>query len=776
MSEKTYLESFAYYFKRYRFKANISTLRQFADLMAAEGLYYDVSNYTRWQNGERIPNDRKILLGMIRVFIDKNAISTVEDCNIFLHAAKQLPLKKGEISNLQVFKESIRNMLPIVLDDFVGREDFLKDINWRLITYNKICITGTAGIGKTSFVIYLAYLLQKTFQEGVFYFRVDIQYIDTILLDIARFYGEDVSTIKGLNDRLIFVMSILKSKKTVIILDNIDNYKNIDSLIKSLDGYCKFILVSQYSPPLYRDSYHFNLSGFSETETLQLAEHKLGEEYVRNNRAEILEVAKLSGYSPLALDIMFSYLDTQRINAKELLEKIDNIMLPITYQSTYDNKTVASSIEISLSTLENNEKKVVSSLSMFEGTDISISALRSIHNIREEEIRKILARLIDLSLIERSKTDRVRIHPLVRTYLRQKVVSYKWYLLLTKYYLHLNNFEYELDNIRGVMQYLSLNKQSNSLVSLWNKVAVSLLEEGRYEDIKTYKDMLQNIAYRDTLPTIILILITLIYLLAGFFVLVNPNHSKFFSMIYWPIASYGLIYGYVIYRKWRGFSSLIGRSIFLFILGLTCQVLGQILYSILTIMESNITPYPYPSIGDIAYFGSIPMYIIATILLGQAIGIKITLRSLSSKIQSVLIPIFILTASYTVFLKDYYFDFSNIPKIILDFGYPLGQSIYLSFIILIFVLSQQYLLPILRKGIFLIMIALAIQFTADFIFLYRFSHNMWNISGDFGDLIYLLAYATMGFALLQFDYTYKLKKLNNTDLFTKVKKYIFSTS
>lgn len=774
MSDLIHLDSFAYYFKKYRLKANIATLKQFSDIMCEEGIFYDASIYTRWQNGERIPNDRKVILGMIRIFINRNAIETMDECNLLLASAKQDILKKGEINNIGKYSENIKSILPVAIEDFIGREDVLRELNWKLITYNTICITGTAGIGKSTFVIYLANLLQKSSNSTVFYFRTDIQYIDTILNNIARYYGEDITAVKNVNDRLIYVMKIVKNKKVTIILDNIDNYSNLESFIRTLEGYCKFILVSQFKPPLYRDAYNVPLSGFNEEETITLANQKLGPDYVIKNRLEILEIAKLSGYSPLALDIIFSYIYNQKITTKELLTKIDKVMLPIAYQSTYDNKTVASSIEISLSTLEKPEKNVVSSLSMFDGTDISVNALKAIHSISDEQMRQILIKLIELSLIERSYNNRIKIHPLVRTYLRQRAVSSKLYLRLTEYYLNLKDYDNELDNVRGVIRYLNDNNYSQYVVNIWNRIAVSLLEEGRYEDIKNYKVILERVAYQDTNPSLLLNIITSIYFIFGFLSIKDPNHGILFSMIYWPLATYGIFFGILIYKKWQDTTTLIGRSILFFILGLSAQVVGQILYSILTIIESNNVSYPYPSVGDIAYFGSIPLYILATILLGQALGIKINLQSLRSKIQSVFIPLIILTFSYVVFLKNYSFDFSNIPKIILDFGYPLGQSIYLSFIILIFLLSKENLLPILRKAILYILVALSLQFTADFMFLYRFSHMLWNISGDYGDLVYLLAYGTMGISLLQFDYTYKLKDPNHPDFFTRVKNYLVS--
>lgn len=774
MSDTIYLDSFAYYFKKYRYKANISTLKQFGDLMAAEGMYYDPSNYTRWQSGERVPNDRKVLLAMLRVFIQRNAIRTIDECNLLFSSSGQKNLSNDEVCSIELYKKSFKNILPTAIEDFVGREELLKEINWKLITYNIICISGTAGIGKSTFVVYLANLLQKTYQDGIFYFRADIQYIDTILIDIARYYGEDISTIKDLNERLKYILSIFKNRKAIIILDNIDNYKSIDFFINSLQGYCKFILVSQFTPPLYRDGYHISLSGFDDDETLLLANHKLGVSYVTKNNTEILKMAKLSGYSPLALDIMFSYIHNQQITAKELLNKIDNVMLPITYQSTYDNKTVASSIEISLSTLEKQEKNLIFSLSIFDGADISIDAIKSIHSLSEENLRQILTKLIELSLIERTKYNRIQVHPLIKAYLKQNTLSPKWYQQLIIYYLNSEKIIEDLDNIRGVFEYCIQHRLSDKAISLWNKVAVLNFTYGRWEEIKYYKEKLKPISENDSNPLVIIITIFTFFFTFGLVAMKYTNYLIYYSYSYCLVAFIGGVYALKTYKKWNNIKNDIGWALILFAAGLFAQVLGQLSYTTLLLMGSDLIPYP--SIGDVGYFGSIPLYIYGTLLLSRAAGITIGLNSLKKKIQTVLVPTVILSISYFVFLRGYIFDFSQPLKIFLDFGYPLGQATYVSIAFLIFFQAKKTLGDVMKKGVLGIVLALFVQYVADFDFLFRYSRNLWQKPADIGDFIYLLAYAIMGIALLQFDYTRKLKDPNNPDLFTKVKKYIFSTT
>src|SRR3989344_9598145 len=79
-------QSFAALFKKYRLRSEIETLSEFGDLLAQEGIVYETSLFTRWQNGERKPNSRKTVIAMIRLFAKRGAVKTIEDANLVLES------------------------------------------------------------------------------------------------------------------------------------------------------------------------------------------------------------------------------------------------------------------------------------------------------------------------------------------------------------------------------------------------------------------------------------------------------------------------------------------------------------------------------------------------------------------------------------------------------------------------------------------------------------------------------------------------------------------
>src|SRR3990167_6317757 len=117
MTKTPGITQFAYLFKKYRLRSEIETLAEFGDLLAQEGIVYETSLFTRWQKGERVPRDRRILIKIITIFIKQGGIQTIEEANNFIESAGQGYLTKDEItslSNLPYTKSllSLQNLPP----------------------------------------------------------------------------------------------------------------------------------------------------------------------------------------------------------------------------------------------------------------------------------------------------------------------------------------------------------------------------------------------------------------------------------------------------------------------------------------------------------------------------------------------------------------------------------------------------------------------------------------------------------------------------------------
>lgn len=220
---------------------------------------------------------------------------------------------------------------------------------------------------------------------------------------------------------------------------------------------------------------------------------------------------------------------------------------------------------------------------------------------------------------------------------------------------------------------------------------------------------------------------------------------EMFAATYGLMALWGGIVGLIVSRSWGGFSSVLGRAMIMFSIGLLLQEFGQLTYSYYIYFQH--IDVPYPSVGDIGFFGSIPAYIYGIFLLGRAAGTHVSLRSYWGQAKAVLIPLVLLIISYMSFLVDY--DLTEVPvlTLLLDFGYPLGQAIYVSLAVLVFILSRSLLGGIMRMPLFLMLGALVMQYLSDYMFLYQNLKGTWVVGG-MNDYLYLFSYTLMTLGLI----------------------------
>ena len=197
---------------------------------------------------------------------------------------------------------------------------------------------------------------------------------------------------------------------------------------------------------------------------------------------------------------------------------------------------------------------------------------------------------------------------------------------------------------------------------------------------------------------------------------------------------------------WGGKKSVMGRGVMFLSLGMFAQFFGQITFSFYNIVLG--VEIPYPSIADVGYFGVIPFYIIGILYLAKASGIVVGLRSLTSQVQAVLIPAAMVIFSYVMFLREYSFADVDLLTAFLDFGYPIGQGLFVALALLTYSLSRGILGGLMRTRILFILIAFVLQYVADFNFLYQNIAGTW-INGGYGDYLYLIAYLVMALGLAQ---------------------------
>lgn len=263
------------------------------------------------------------------------------------------------------------------------------------------------------------------------------------------------------------------------------------------------------------------------------------------------------------------------------------------------------------------------------------------------------------------------------------------------------------------------------------------------------------------------ILVTIIFLgylawWASFQHVVNNQglSVQWFGGTYGLVALIGAVIGFRTAHKWGGFKTVLGRALTLFSLGLLAQEAGQLIYTYY-IYDSKIQ-IPYPSWGDAAYFGSVLLYIAAAASLAKIAGIKFSLRSDKYKAVAFVVPIVLLAVSFWVFLYHHEYNTSQPLTVFLDFGYPMGQAVYIALALTAFILSRKVLGGVMRSAITLTILALTIQYISDFVFVYQSSRGTY-LAGKMADLLYLIAYFAMTTTIIRFSTTYANLKVKTDE-------------
>lgn len=223
------------------------------------------------------------------------------------------------------------------------------------------------------------------------------------------------------------------------------------------------------------------------------------------------------------------------------------------------------------------------------------------------------------------------------------------------------------------------------------------------------------------------------------------NENYYFNFVYAFVAFIGGINGLIISRKWGGFRSYIGRGIIFFSLGLLGEWFGETAWSYYNIVAH--IQVPYPSIADAGYFSIIPLYSLGILSFAKAAGTTFTLRSVYGKLILCIIPVIMLTISYFLYLKNLQFDTTQPLTTFLNYGYPIGEAITISFALLTYGLSKGILGGKMKSKVLFIIFALCVQYITDSTFLYTAAINTYyNASAV--DMMYTTSFLTMSLALI----------------------------
>lgn len=240
------------------------------------------------------------------------------------------------------------------------------------------------------------------------------------------------------------------------------------------------------------------------------------------------------------------------------------------------------------------------------------------------------------------------------------------------------------------------------------------------------------------------IILSFLYLVAVvwfFYLLFNgfteSKSNYYFGVFYAFIPFFGGIFGFFHARKWGNFKSVVGRTIICLSLGLISWSVGNFIFGYYNLfLDISI---PYPSVADVAYILSWPLWAIGIVNLSRATGMKFQLKKMSGKIGLFIIPTLVIALSYYllfVVARGGVLDLSISLKGFFDIFYPIGDVVILSLALLVYGLSLNYLGGKFKLPILLILIGFTLNFFSDFSFSFTTTQETFFV-GSWVDFLFV---------------------------------------
>lgn len=243
-----------------------------------------------------------------------------------------------------------------------------------------------------------------------------------------------------------------------------------------------------------------------------------------------------------------------------------------------------------------------------------------------------------------------------------------------------------------------------------------------------------------------------------------PNRDNY-TDTYGTVALAGSIVGIIIAKRWGMLKSRFGKSLFYFSLGLMLQFLGQLIYALFyRIGEVELA---FPSVGDIPYLASNVAYILAVYHLLKVIVFNSNVfKPKWVLFASAAVTILISWLAYVSFLNLAIEDERGLIYQVVNVAYPFIQAFYFLIGFVALLQAKRISGGKLFGPVALVLVALIVQYGADFNFLYQSYHETWEAAGV-NDLIFVSAYGFMALAILLVDRV-RLNTLNPTPQPTEV--------
>jgi tetratricopeptide (TPR) repeat protein/transcriptional regulator with XRE-family HTH domain len=322
--------------------------------------------------------------------------------------------------------------LPPLVDDFTGRAAELVWVSELVYAESSPgvgvvgLITGSAGLGKTTFAVRAAHAVRPSFPDGVFFLDLfgmsqHPLAVDDALGLLVRALGVTDQQIPGdTRGRASLYRSLLRDRRALVVLDNAASEEQVRPLLPG-GGAGRVLITTRRLLAGLEGVRRLVLGPLLLPEARQLLTGILGERAASDEEAALTRLAELCGGLPLALRIIGNRLVSRPgWDAAELAARMADEEHRLGQFKAGDLK-IANAFEMSYEQLADSAQRVFRRLAVVPGRDFDAALAAVAGGMAIEDAWDALDDLVDLGLLQDSAAGRYRFHDLVRLFARERL-------------------------------------------------------------------------------------------------------------------------------------------------------------------------------------------------------------------------------------------------------------------------------------------------------------------------------------------------------------------
>jgi predicted ATPase/transcriptional regulator with XRE-family HTH domain len=327
--------------------------------------------------------------------------------------------------------------LPISATTLIGREHEIAMIVTQLLdpACRMLTLTGPGGVGKTRLAIEAGQRLKSHFPNGVFFLSLaGVAMKESILPTLAETIG---LTLSGPADHLVQISAFLRTKKILLVVDNMEHLLEGGGLLGEILGQTRSVKLLVTSRELLRLQWEwlFEVHGLPVPEDAgeHLEHNSATQLFVQRARqisrnfslgegdAEaVVRICRLTGGLPLAIELAASWVRT--LTCREIAQELEgglDFLETKKHDVPLRHRSLKAVFDHSWELLTDEERLLLMRLSVFQG-----GFTREAADSAAGASLTLLSSLLDKSLLRHSsQPDRYDLHELIRQYTHARLQS-----------------------------------------------------------------------------------------------------------------------------------------------------------------------------------------------------------------------------------------------------------------------------------------------------------------------------------------------------------------